>query len=69
MAVEAHFGGKCIDAGCIDGLRVPVKMGLKLPVAQSRVVIWPNWNPFLDLIECWNGVEHQFRRGMLRGLE
>ena len=26
MAVEAHFGGKCIDAGCVDGLRIPVKM-------------------------------------------
>ena len=26
MAVEAHFGGKCIDAGCVDGSRIPVKM-------------------------------------------
>jgi hypothetical protein len=26
VAGKAHFGGKCIDAGCVDGLRVPVKM-------------------------------------------
>ena len=26
MAYVAHFGGKCIDAGCVDGLRIPVKM-------------------------------------------
>jgi hypothetical protein len=27
VAYVAHFGGKCIDAGCVDGLRIPVKMG------------------------------------------
>ena len=26
MAVEAHFGGKCIDAGCVDGIRISVKL-------------------------------------------
>jgi len=26
VAYVAHFGGKCIDAGCVDGLRIPVKM-------------------------------------------
>jgi len=26
VAGKAHFGGKCIDAGCVDGLRIPVKM-------------------------------------------
>jgi hypothetical protein len=30
VAVEAHFGGKCIEAGCVDGLRIPVKMGKKI---------------------------------------
>ena len=23
MASKAHFGGKYIDAGCVDGLRIP----------------------------------------------
>ena len=26
MASKAHFGGKYIDAGCVDGLRIPLKM-------------------------------------------
>ena len=26
MAAEAHYGGKYIDAGCVDGLRIPVKL-------------------------------------------
>jgi hypothetical protein len=26
VAGKAHFGGECIDAGCVDGLRIPVKM-------------------------------------------
>ena len=30
MAYVAHFGGECIDAGCVDGLRIPVKMWVNL---------------------------------------
>jgi hypothetical protein len=32
----AHFGGKCIDAGCIDGLRIPVKMVVNFHQGLAR---------------------------------
>jgi len=32
----AHFGGKCIDAGCVDGLRIPVKMVVDFHCRQAE---------------------------------
>jgi hypothetical protein len=37
VAGKAHFGGKCIDAGCVDGLRIPVKMGVDLHLLGAHI--------------------------------
>jgi len=43
VAYVAHFGGKCIDAGCVDRLRIPVKM-----VVEIHLSLWCETSLFVS---------------------
>ena len=40
MAGTAHFGGKCIEAGCVDGIRIPVKKWTKIRLGEGKELVF-----------------------------